>query len=112
VWIRTKTAAGARWLVGQGRAVTAAAGRGVSGSSGARKTGAWISEHVKGLRILGVVIGAFVLLVGGNVSGGDLLILVIVLAVYIGLLQVVVYWARRVAGDGAAVEAGAAPPAG
>jgi hypothetical protein len=113
VWIRTKTAAAARWLVGQGRAVTSAAGRGVSGSQGARKTGAWITEHVKGLRILGVAIAALVLLLGGNVTGWDLVILVIVLAVYLGLLQVVVYWARRVSGDrAAATPVGAGPPAG
>lgn len=113
VWIRTKVAAGARWLVAQGRALTSAAGRGVSGSQGARKTGAWITEHVKGLRILGVVIGALVLLLGGNVTGWDLVILVIVLAAYIGLLQLVVYWARRVSGDHAgATPVGAGPPAG
>jgi hypothetical protein len=113
VWIRTKVAAAARWLVGQGRAVTSAAGRGVSGSQGARKTGAWITEHVKGLRILGVVIGALVLLLGGNVTGWDLVILVIVLAVYLGLLQVVVYWARRVSGERAeAAPVGAGPPTG
>jgi len=113
VWIRTKVAAAARWLVAQGRAVTSAAGRGVHGSEGARKTGAWISEHVKGLRILGVVIAALVLLLGGNVTGWDLVILVIVLAVYLGLLQLVVYWARRVSGDhDRATPVGAGPPAG
>jgi hypothetical protein len=113
VWIRTKAAAGGRWLVAQGRAVTSAAGRGVSGSQGARKAGAWISEHAKGLRILGVVVGALVLLAGGNVTGWDLVILVIVLAVYLGLLQLVVHWARRVSGDRApASPVGAGPPAG
>ncbi len=113
VWIRTKTAAAARWVVGQGRAVTSAAGRGVSGSQGARKTGAWINEHVKGLRILGVVIAGLVLLLGGDVTGWDLVILVIVVAVYLGLLQVVAYWARRVSGDHAvATPVGAGPPAG
>jgi hypothetical protein len=109
VWIRTKVAAGGRWVVAQGRAVTSAAGRGVSGSQGARKTGAWITEHVKGLRILGVVIAGLVLLLGNNVTGWDLVILVIVLAVYLGLLQVVVYWARRVSGDRAPAAAGAGP---
>ena len=113
VWIRTKAAAGGRWLVAQGRAVTSAAGRGVSGSQGARKTGAWISEHVKGLRILGVVVGALVLLAGGNVTGWDLVILVIVLAVYLGLLQLVAHWARQVSGDRAPDSpVGAGPPAG
>jgi|HubBroStandDraft_6_1064221.scaffolds.fasta_scaffold24876_2 hypothetical protein len=111
VWIRTKAAAGGRWVVAQGRAVTSAAGRGVSGSQGAQKTGAWIAEHVKGLRILGVVIAGLFLLLGDNVTGWDLLILVIVLAVYLGLLQVVVYWARRVSRDRAPAAAGAGPTA-
>jgi hypothetical protein len=112
VWIRAKAAAGWRWLVAQVRALTSAAGRGVHGSPGAQKTGGWIAEHVKGLRILGVVIGAIVLLLGGNVSGWDLVILVIVLAVYIALLQVVVVWARRVSGESAPASVGAGPPAG
>lgn len=114
VWIRTKTASGGRWVLAQGRAVTSAAGRGVSGSQGARKTGAWITEHFKGLRILGVVIAGLILVLGGDVTGWDLVILVIVLAVYLGLLQVVVHWARRVSGDRAeaAAPVGAGPPAG
>ena len=99
-------------MVAQVRGLTSAAGRGVSGSQGARKTGAWIAEHVKGLRILGVVIGGFVLLVGGNVTGWDLVILVIVLAVYLGLLQLVVYWARRVSSDRTPAAAGVGPPTG
>jgi hypothetical protein len=112
VWIRTKVAAGWRWVIAQVRGLSSAAGRGVSGSQGARKTGAWIAEHVKGLRILGVVIAAFVLLLGGNVTGWDLVILVIVLAVYLGLLQLVVYWARRVTADRSPAAVGAGPPAG
>ena len=113
VWIRTKAEAGGRWLWAQGRALTSAAGSGLAGSSGAKKTGAWIAEHVKGLRILGVVVGGLVLLLGGNVSGWDIVILIIVLAVYLGLLELVGYWARRVAGGGApAASAGAGPAAG
>jgi hypothetical protein len=111
VWIRTKAAAGGRWLYGQARALTSTAGRGLAGSSGAQRAGGWIAEHVKGLRILGVVIGGLLLLLGGNVTGWDLVILVIVLAAYLGLLQVVVYWARRVAGDRAPAAVGAGPPA-
>ena len=113
VWIRTKAVAGWRWLVVQGRALRTAAGRGISGSPGARKTGAWISEHVKGLRILGVVIGAIVLLLGDNVTGWDLVLLLVVLAIYLGLLQLVVYWARRISRDASAPTApvGVGPPA-
>ena len=101
VWIRTKVAAGGRWVVQQVRALTSGAGQGLAGSSGARKTGGWIGEHVKGLRVLGVAIAGLVVLLGGNLSGWDLLIVVIVVAVYLGLLQLVAAWARRVAGAGA-----------
>ncbi len=94
VWIRTKVAAGGRWVGHQGRALVAGAGHGLAGSSGARKTGGWIAEHIKGLRILGVVIAGFILLLGDNVSGWDLVILVIVVAVYLALLQLVLHWAR------------------
>lgn len=97
VWIRSKAVAGGRWLWAQVQALTSGAGRGLAGSAGAQKTGAWIAEHVKGLRILGVIVGGLVLLLGGNVTGWDLVILVIVLAVYLALIQAVVLWARRVA---------------
>jgi hypothetical protein len=85
----------------------------MSGSEGARKSGAWIAEHIKGLRILGVVIAGLVLWLGGDVTGWGLVILAIVLAVYLGLLQLVVHWARRVSGDGApAAPVGAGRPVG
>jgi hypothetical protein len=97
VWIRTKALAGWRWVVRQVQALTSGARQGLAHSSGARKTAAWIGEHVKGMRVLGVAIGGLVLLLGGDVTGWDLVILVIVLAVYLALLQLVVFWARRVA---------------
>jgi hypothetical protein len=96
VWIRTKAIAGWRWLVRQVQALTSGARQGLAKSSGARKTGGWIGEHIKGLRSLGLVVGGLIVLLGGNVTGWDLVILIIVLAVYLGLLQLVVIWARRV----------------
>jgi hypothetical protein len=36
---------------------------------------------------------------GGNLTGWSLLIIVIVLAVYLGLLQLVAAWARKVSGQ-------------
>lgn len=99
VWIRAKSVAGWRWLVRQVQALTSGARQGLAKSSGARKTGEWIGEHIKGLRILGLVVGGLIVLLGGNVTGWDLLILVIVLAIYLGLLQLVVIWARRVTSD-------------
>ncbi len=53
-----------------------------------------------------MVVAALFLVFGGNLTGWSLLIIVIVLAVYLGLLQLVAAWARRVAlpaaGSGAA----------
>jgi hypothetical protein len=107
VWIRTKAVAGWRWLVRQVQALTSGARQGLAHSSGARKTGGWIGEHIKGLRILGLAVGALIVLLGDNVSGWDLVILIIVLAVYLGLLQLVDIWARRVtAAAGEPVAAG------
>jgi len=42
-----------------------------------------------------------VLLFAGNLTGWGLLIIVIVLAVYLGLLQLVAIWARRVSSPAA-----------
>ena len=97
VWIRTTVAKGGRWVAAQARALTSGAGRAAAGSDRARRTGGWITEHLNGLRIVGVVVAALFLVFGGNLTGWSLLIIVIVLAVYLGLLQVVAAWARKVA---------------
>jgi hypothetical protein len=99
VWIRTKAAVAGRWVFHEAQGLTSGAREGLANSSGARKAGGWIGEHIKGLRILGLVVGGLIVLLGGNVTGWDLLILIIVLAVYLGLLQLVVIWARRVTAD-------------
>jgi hypothetical protein len=52
-----------------------------------------------------VVVAALFLVFGGNLTGWSLLIIVIVLAVYLGLLQLIAAWARRSAG--AVVSSGA-----
>jgi hypothetical protein len=75
-----------------------------------QKTGAWIAEHVKGLRILGVAIAGLELLLDDNASGWDLVILVVALVAYLGLLQVVVSWARQVAGGRTQAPAAGAGP--
>ena len=65
--------------------------------SGCGARGGWILEHLNGLRIVGVVVAALFLVFGGNLTGWSLLVIVIVLAVYLGLLQLVAAWAKRVA---------------
>jgi hypothetical protein len=102
VLIRSKCAQAGRWTATQARSVTSGAGRAAAGSPGARRTGGWILEHLAGLRILGVVVVALVLVFGGNFTGWGLLVLVIVLAVYLALLQLVAAWARKIAAPSAA----------
>jgi hypothetical protein len=97
VWIRSTVAKGGRWVATQGHELTAGAGRAAAGSDRVRRSGGWIQEHLGGLRIVGVVVAALFLVFGGNLTGSSLLIIVIVLAVYLGLLQLVAAWARKVA---------------
>ena len=96
---------GAGWLWTQGKSLQAGAGRAAAGSEGARRTGGWILEHLTGLRLVGVVVAALFLLFSSNLTGWALLTILIVLAVYLGLLQLVALWSRRIT----AAAAGARP---
>ncbi len=99
VWIRSTCAKGGRWVGAQAHSLSAGTGQAAAGSERVRRTGGWILEHVNGLRIVGVVVAALFLLFGGNLTGWGLLVIVIVLAVYLGLLQLVAAWARKVSGS-------------
>jgi hypothetical protein len=118
VWIRKTCVSGWRWVAAQYRAVTSGAGRAAAESSRVRRTAGWIVEHLSGLRIVGVVVAALILLFSGNLTGWTLLVIVLVLAVYLGLLQLVDVWAGRVAdagndpGGGGTSEPGATPDPG
>ena len=105
VWIRARVGRGAGWLWTQGKSLQAGAGRAAAGSEGARRTGGWILEHLTGLRLVGVVVAALFLLFSSNLTGWALLTILIVLAVYLGLLQLVALWSRRIT----AAAAGARP---
>ena len=97
VWIRSTVRQG-RPLGGRPgpRRSSSGAGRAAAGSERVRRTGGWILEHLNGLRIVGVVVAGLFLVFGGNLTGWSLLVIVIVLAVYLGLLQLVAAWARKV----------------
>ena len=97
VSIRSGVAKGGRWVGVQARALTGSAGAAAAESDRVRRSGGWILEHLNLLRVLGIAVAALVLLFGGNFTGWGLLIIVIVLAVYLALLQLVAVWARRVA---------------
>jgi hypothetical protein len=92
-------------VAAQARALSSGTGRVAAESSRVRHTGGWIVEHIKGLRIVGVVVAGLILVFGGNITGWSLLVMVIVLAVYLGLLQLIAAWARKVAQTTAASSA-------
>jgi hypothetical protein len=103
VWIRKTTVAGARWVGAQAKELSSGAGRtgrAVAESSRVRRSAGFILEHLNGLRIVGVIVAGLFLVFGGNLTGWSLLVIVIVLAVYLGLLQLVAAWARKAAGPG------------
>ena len=112
VWIRRTTAAGARWLAAQAHELSSGAGRAASESSGVRRSAGWILEHVNGLRIIGVIVAGLFLVFGGNLTGWSLLVIVIVLAVYLGLLQLVSAWARKASQAGPGPGGGSSPGPG
>ena len=89
VAIRSAFVRAGRWVAAQACQLSGKTGDAAAGSSGARRTGAWVLDHINALRIVGVVIAAGFLLLGGNLTGWSLLIIVIVLAVYIALIQLV-----------------------
>jgi len=112
VWIRKTIAGGAAWVAAQYRALSSGAGRAAEESSRVRRTGGWILEHLAGLRIAGVVVAGLILVFSGNLTGWTLLVIVLVLAVYLGLLQLVAAWARKVALALALAGAGPGPGPG
>ena len=108
VWIRSTCATGGHWVGGQAHALSSGTGRAAAGSERVRRSGGWIVEHINGMRILGVSVAGLVLVFAGNLTGWSLLIIVIVLAVYLGLLQLVMAWARNVSGPGPTLPSGTA----
>jgi hypothetical protein len=99
VWTRSSVARGGRWVATQAHELRAGTGRVAAGSQRVRRSGGWILEHLQGLRIVGLIVAGLFLVFGGNLTGWSLLIIIIVLAVYLGLLQLVASWARRVSGS-------------
>jgi len=98
VTVRRGVARAWHWLGDQTKALQSGTSQRAAESDRVRRTGAWIGEHANGLRILGVVVAALFLIFGGNLTGWSLLVILLVLVVYLGLVQVVVAWARNVRG--------------
>ena len=96
VWVRSTSGNGGRWVALQVRGLTSGTGDTVAGSDRSRLTGTWILGHLNGLRIFGLAIAGLFLVFDGNLTGWSLLFIVIVLAVYLGSVQLVAAWARRI----------------
>ena len=96
VWIRRTCLSGGRWVAAQAHMLSSGTGRAAAESGRVRNSGGWILEHLNGLRIVGVVVAGLVVVFGGNITGWSLLVIVAVLAVYLGLLQLIAAWARKV----------------
>ncbi len=100
LWVKHEIASGYRWLAAQFRRNDEAG----AGSSGPFSR--WVVQHVNGLRIVGIAIAALIILLGGNLTGAGILAIIIVLAIYLGVLQVLVVAARRASGaDGLETDA-------
>jgi len=80
---------------------------------GARRVARWCGLHSSGLRLVGVVVAGSWLIIGGSISDGTVWLVLILLAVFLILLEVVFAWARRLqAADDAGVSAGGPDGAG
>jgi hypothetical protein len=98
VWTRSKAVQGGHWVGSGAKVLTGKKGEGdVPAPAGA--WGKWVLEHAQGLRIAGAVLAGLCVLVGVNLSDGVALAVAIALVVYLGVIQVIVVWARRTAPD-------------
>ena len=100
---RTASAAAARW-VGRRAAELVSPARRERVSAGTSVALRWVVAHRTGLRLAGVAVAGLVVVFGGNLSAGGLLATVIVLAVYLGIVQLLLVWAAtpsRTTGEGA-----------
>ena len=94
MWVRSTCARGPLGCPA-GTRLTSGTGQTVAGSDRSRRAGAWILGHLNGLRIFGLAIAGLFLVFSGNLTGWSLLVIVIVLALYLGLLQLVAAWAPQ-----------------
>jgi cell division protein FtsL len=76
-------------------------------SPAAQRSAGWIREHRTGLRLLGALVAGLFIVFNGSLTFWGALVTLLILAAYLGLLQLVVIWAERISGGtGAAASAG------
>ncbi len=98
---RSHVVAAARW-VGRRSAALMSPARRSQVSAGTSVTLPWMLDHRTGLRLAGVVVAGLVVVFGGNLSAGALLATLVVLAVYLGIVQLLLMWAATSSGGSAA----------
>jgi hypothetical protein len=75
-------------------------------SPAAQRSAGWIREHRTGLRLLGALVAGLFIVFNGSLTFWGALATLLILAAYLGLLQLVVIWAERIGGGTGAAAAG------
>ncbi len=97
VALRRQIARAWNWLVANAKKLTST--EATPGASPATQRSArWIVEHRSALRLLGVIVAACYVVFNGSLTFWSALITLVILAIYLGIIQLVVIWAERVGG--------------
>ena len=88
-----------RWVVENAKRLASPKNRSAL-SAGAQDVADWIGEHQSGLRIIGAVVAGIFIVFSSTLTFGGALIVLLLLAAYIGLIQLFVLWAQGGHQDG------------
>jgi cell division protein FtsL len=81
-------------------------------SPATQRSAGWIREHRTGLRLLGALVAGLFIVFNGSLTFWGALVTLLILAAYLGLLQLVVIWAERISGGTDAAISGGVTDAG
>ena len=97
VALRHQIARAWHWLARNARQLTS--NEPTEGASpAAQRSAGWIREHRTGLRLLGALVAGLFIVFNGSLTFWGALVTLLILAAYLGLLQLVVIWAERISG--------------
>ena len=97
VALRHQIARAWNWLVANAKKLSST--EPTSGASPAtQRVAGWIDEHRSALRLLGAIVAACYVVFNGSLTFWSALITLVLLAVYLGIIQLVVIWAKRIGG--------------
>jgi hypothetical protein len=95
VALRHQIARAWHWLATQVRRLTSKENVAAADAGTVRAAG-WVRERQSGLRLLGVIVAGVFLVFSGSINFAGFLIAVLILAAYLGLLQLVILWSNRI----------------